>query len=63
VPDETIMVGEPHRNPVPADQDYEVSHLALKHRLSQAQIRALISRVGNDRMKLDRAAKELSGRS
>ena len=63
MPDDKSKVGEPDRSRVASDQDYEVSDLALKHRLSQAQIRALISRVGNDRMKLDRAAKELSGRS
>ena len=32
-----------------------VSNLAQKYGLSQAQIRELISRVGNDREKLDQA--------
>ena len=38
-----------------AEQDDEVSNLAQKYGLSQAQIRELISRVGNDREKLDQA--------
>jgi hypothetical protein len=62
MPDNKSNVGEPDSR-VASDRDYQVSHLAQKHRLSQAQIRKLIARVGNDRMKLDRAAKELSGRS
>jgi hypothetical protein len=42
---------------VSADQDYEVSQLAQKHGLTQQQARNLIARVGNDREKLDQAAK------
>ena len=38
-----------------ADQDNEVSNLAQKYGLSQSQIRELISRVGNDREKLNQA--------
>jgi Mor family transcriptional regulator len=38
-----------------AEQDNEVSNLAQKYGLSQAQIRELISRIGNDREKLDQA--------
>ena len=63
MPDDKSKVGEPDRSGVASGQDYEVSHLARRHGLSQAQIRELIARVGNDRMKLDRAAKELSRRS
>jgi hypothetical protein len=37
------------------EQDDEVSDLAQKYGLSQAQIRELISRVGNDRKKLNQA--------
>jgi hypothetical protein len=42
-----------------ADQDCEVRQLAEKHGLSPTQIRELIARVGNDREKVEEAAKEL----
>ena len=47
------------RSRVSADQDYEVRQLAEKHGLSPTQIRELIARVGNDREKLEEAAKQL----
>jgi DNA-binding GntR family transcriptional regulator len=59
MPDDKTKVGEPDRSRVSADQDYEVRQLAEKHGLSPTQIRELISRVGNDRAKLEKAAKEL----
>jgi DNA-binding transcriptional MerR regulator len=59
MPDDKSKVGEPDRSRVSADQDYEVRQLAEKHGLSPTQIRELISRVGNDRAKLEKAAKEL----
>ena len=59
MPDDKTKVGEPDRSRVSADQDYEVRQLAEKHGLSPTQIRELISRVGNDREKLEKAAKEL----
>jgi predicted Zn-dependent protease len=62
MPDDKRKVGEPDRSRVAADQSYEVSHLAQKHGLTQQQARDLITRVGNDREKLDRAARELTGR-
>jgi uncharacterized protein DUF3606 len=61
MPDDKSKVGEPDRRRVSADQDYEVSQLAQKHGLTQEQARDLIARVGNDREKLDQAAKELGG--
>lgn len=61
MPDDKSKVGEPDRRHVSADQDYEVSQLAQKHGLTQQQARDLIARVGNDREKLDQAAKELGG--
>ena len=63
IPDDKSKVGEPDRRRVSADQDYEVSQLAQKHGLTQQQARNLIARVGNDREKLDQAAKELNGRT
>ena len=59
MPDDKINVGEPDRSRVSADQDYEVRQLAQKHGLSPTQIRELIARVGNDREKLEEAAKQL----
>ncbi len=51
--DKTQVSGSDRR--IFAEQDDEVSNLAQKYGLSQAQIRELISRVGNDREKLDQA--------
>jgi Protein of unknown function (DUF3606) len=59
MPDDKSKVGEPDRSRVAADQDYEVRQIAEKHGLSPTQIRELIARVGNDREKLEKAAKEL----
>ena len=42
-------------------QDYEVRYLAQKYGLDREQARNLIARVGNDREKLDQAARELIG--
>jgi Protein of unknown function (DUF3606) len=55
MPDAKTQVGVSDRSRITADQEHEVSNLAQKYGLSQAQIRELISRVGNDREKLDRA--------
>jgi uncharacterized protein YjcR len=59
MPDDKTKVGEPDRSRVSADQDYEVRQLAEKHGLSPTQIRELIARVGNDREKIEEAAKQL----
>ena len=55
MPDAKTQVSVSDRSRITADQDDEVSNLAQKYGLSQAQIRELISRVGNDREKLDQA--------
>jgi hypothetical protein len=59
MPDDKTKVGEPDRSRVAADQDYEVGYLAGKYGLSAEQVRQLIARVGNDREKLDQAARQL----
>jgi Mor family transcriptional regulator len=51
--DKTQVSGSDRR--IFAEQDDEVGDLAQKYGLSQGQIRELISRVGNDRKKLDQA--------
>lgn len=55
MPDDKTHVGVSDRSRISAYEEDEVSNLAQKYGLSQAQIRELISRVGSDREKLDRA--------
>ena len=55
MPDDKTQVGVSDRSRITADQEDEVSSLAQKYGLSQAQIRELISRIGSDREKLDQA--------
>ena len=50
------------RNRVAAGQGYELGYFARKHGISRDQARELISRVGNDRAKLNAAAEKLGGR-
>jgi hypothetical protein len=50
------------RNRVAAGQGYELGYFARKHGISRDQARELISRVGNDRAKLNAAAERLGGR-
>jgi Protein of unknown function (DUF3606) len=63
MPDDKGRVGEPDRSRVAAGQDYEVRYLSEKYALSVEQARELIARVGNDRTKLEEAARDLSGGS
>ena len=59
MPDEKTKVGEPDRSRVAAEQNYEVRYLTQKFGLGDEQAQELIARVGNDREKLDNAAREL----
>ena len=61
--DDKTNVGEPDRSRVAGDQDYELRYLADKFGLSQEQARELISRIGNDRVKLEEEARKYRGRS
>jgi uncharacterized protein YjcR len=63
MPDDKTKVGKPDRSRVSADQDYEVRNIAEKFGLSANQVRELMLRVGNDRDDVEKAARELSGRS
>jgi hypothetical protein len=54
--------GTPDRREAAAGQGYEVDHFATKHGLTHQQARGLISRIGNDRDKLDAAAEKLKRR-
>ncbi|TGQ63535.1 MAG: DUF3606 domain-containing protein [Mesorhizobium sp.] len=50
------------RGRVSADEDYEVAHFAEKAGITPAQVRELIAKHGNDRVKLWLEAKALKGR-
>ena len=63
MPDDKTKVGKPDRSRVSADQDYEVRNIGEKFGLSADQVRELMLRVGNDRDDVEKAARELSGRS
>jgi hypothetical protein len=63
MPDDKTKVGKPDRSRVSADQDYEVRNIAEKFGLTVDQVRELMLRVGNDRDHVEKAARELSGRS
>jgi hypothetical protein len=58
MPDDKTKVGEPDRSRVSAGQDYEIRQLAEKHGLSPTEIWELITRVGNDREKIEAAARQ-----
>jgi len=49
------------RGRVAAGQGYELGYFARKHGLSRDQARSLIQRIGNDRAKLNAAARKLKG--
>jgi hypothetical protein len=59
MPDDKTKVGEPDRSRVSSDQDYEVRYVAEKYGLSVDQVKKLIARVGNDREKIEAAARQL----
>ncbi|MCU6456150.1 DUF3606 domain-containing protein [Sphingomonas sp. A2-49] len=61
MPDDKSKQSGQDRSRVAGDEPYEVEYLALKHGLTRGQARDLIVRVGNDRAKLDEAAKRLNG--
>ena len=63
MPDDKTKVGKPDRSRVSADQDYELRNIAEKFGLTVDRVRELMLRVGNDRDDVEKAARELSGRS
>jgi hypothetical protein len=50
------------RRKVAGGQAYEVNYFATKHGITREQARNLISRIGNDRTKLNAAAERLTKR-
>jgi hypothetical protein len=63
MPDDKSKVSEPDGSRVAGDQDYEVNYIAEKYGLSEDQVRKLITRFGNDREKIEAAAKQLHSSS
>ena len=59
--DSKTDMGARDRTRVAGDQDYEVGFFAERHGISREQARELIDRIGNDREKLDAAARQLKG--
>jgi hypothetical protein len=57
MPDDRKNIGEPDRSRVSVSEDFEVEYFAKEHRLSIEQVRELIRKFGNDREKLEAAAK------
>lgn len=53
--DDKTNRGEPDRSRVSGSEDYEVRHFAHKHGLTEAEVRELIAKHGNDREKLEAA--------
>jgi hypothetical protein len=62
MPDDKSKRGTPDKRQVAGGEDYEVNYFAAKHGISLQQARDLISRVGNDRAKLNAAAEKLRKR-
>jgi hypothetical protein len=60
---DTSNVGESDPSEAARDREYEVRQLAAKYGLTEEQARELIGRIGNDREKLDAAAKGLAASS
>lgn len=50
------------RGRVAGQQGYELGYFARKHGISRQQAQQLISRIGNDREKLNAVAAKLKGR-
>lgn len=57
--DDKTKRGAQDRSRAAAGQDYELEYFAKKHGISTEQARTLIKQHGNDRAKLDEAAKRL----
>ena len=59
--DDKTKRGVADRSKVAAEQNHEVRHLAEKFGISTDQARALIDQYGNNREKLETAARRLAG--
>ena len=59
--DDTNNRGAGDRSRVAGGQDYEVRHFAERHGLSIEQAEQLIAEHGNNRDRLDEAARQMKG--
>jgi hypothetical protein len=59
--DDTSNRGSQDRARVAGGQDYEVRHFAERHGISMEQAEQLIAEHGNNRDKLDEAARQMKG--
>jgi hypothetical protein len=57
--DDKSKRGAGDRRTVSGEQGYEVAYFAEKHGISKEQAAKLIREIGNDRAKLDAAARKL----
>ena len=57
--DDKSKRGKPDRSRVANNEGYEVSYFARKHDITTEQARKLISKIGNNREKLNKAAEKL----
>lgn len=57
--DDKTKSGAQDRDRVAGEQDYEVRYFAERHGISTEQAQQLISKHGNDRETLDRAASQM----
>lgn len=57
--DNKAKTAAPDRRRVAGGEGYEVGYFARKHDITRQQAEALIKRIGNDRAKLNDAAKKL----
>jgi hypothetical protein len=60
--DDKSKRGAQDRARVAGEQGYEVDYFANKHGISREQAEQLIRQIGNDRARLDEAARKLKGR-
>jgi len=59
VADNKKLRGKSDRRNVAGGEGYEVSYFATKHNITMERARDLIARIGNDRDKLNAAAKKV----
>ena len=60
--DDKKLTGNADRRTVAMGEGYEVSYFARKHGITKEQAIKLIEKVGNNRDKLNKAAKKLKSR-
>ena len=60
--DDKSKMGGPDRSRIAGGEEYEVRHFAEKHGISMQDAKALIEAHGNNRAKLDEAARQISTR-